>query len=477
MDKFDYIVNFWFGPRSSVKEFRYEKGKGAIQATNNYGFWYHKLHHYFLVHAHCKFLSKNKIPNLNRIQFVINVDKNTNSVKVMSEVREIIQWYKLDVNIMLHDNTNHSYGAWNAGLKNLILHNTKSRYCFLCEDDYVPTDKDFYLPFFKKFNTDHKLGYVCQYKNEMKMHVVIPKKEDREEIENKINFSSSREVKMDTKRLKNRKEQYLDLNNIDEKSIHVEYTNDHAAISNGFISMEVAKRLAETGDIFTFELVGGKVVANDLAIRAQEQIVFTNKVISSGYTLGDISEECYTPFDENNNNKIKKYGKEDGYCPIKPYKYPEIISLSKMNKNDLQWFLEIRNDDSTRHYLENNNKFTLDEAEKWFDNLDKDELYPYLIISGEKSGDNYGYVRQYMTEINGEKMVEIGVDIHPQYRKKGIARAAYVTLLRDLDKASLWVFEDNFARNLYFDLGFRDTGETAMNRGRKNYRMVWKRKI
>ena len=68
MDKFDYIVNFWFGPRSSVKEFRYEKGKGAIQATNNYGFWYHKLHHYFLVHAHCKFLSKNKIPNFEVIK-------------------------------------------------------------------------------------------------------------------------------------------------------------------------------------------------------------------------------------------------------------------------------------------------------------------------------------------------------------------------------------------------------------------------
>ena len=115
--------------------------------------------------------------------------------------------------------------------------------------------------------------------------------------------------------------------------------------------------------------------------------------------MGDISEECYTPFDENNNNKIKKYGKEDGYCPIKPYKYPEFISLSKMNKDDLPWFLEIRNDDSTRHYLENNNKFTLNEAEKWFDKLDKDELYPYLIISGEKNGnDYYGYVRQYMTD-------------------------------------------------------------------------------
>ena len=424
MEKFDYIVNFWFGPRSSVKEFKYEKGRGAIQATNNYGFWYHKLHHYFLVHTHCKFLSNNKIPNLNKIQFVINEGGGTSSKQLLADVREIIDWYKLDINVMLHDNTNHSYGAWNAGLKNLILQDTKSKYCFLCEDDYVPTDKDFYLPFFNKFE-ENKYGYVCQMANELKLHVIIPKKEDREKIESKIEFASSRDIKM---KARNGNEKSADL-------IHVEYTNDHAAISNGFISMEVAKELAKTGNIFTFELVGGEVVANDLAIRAQEQIVFTNKVISNGYLLGDISEECYTPFDENNNNKIKKYGKEDGYCPIKPYKYPEFISLSKMNKDDLPWFLEIRNDDY------------------------------------------YGYVRQYMTEVNGEKMVEIGVDIHPQYRKKGIAKAAYITLLRDLDKASLWVFEDNFARNLYFDLGFRDIGETAMNRGRKNYRMVWKRKI
>ena len=466
MEKFDYIVNFWFGPRSSVEEFKYEKGRGAIQATNNYGFWYHKLHHYFLVHTHCKFLSNNKIPNLNKIQFVINEGGGTSSKQLLADVKEIIDWYNLDINVMLHDNTNHSYGAWNAGLKNLILQDTKSKYCFLCEDDYVPTDKDFYLPFFNKFK-ENKYGYVCQMANELKLHVVIPKKEDREKIESKIEFASSRDIKM---KARNGNEKSADL-------IHVEYTNDHAAISNGFISMEVAKELAKTGDIFTFELVGGEVVANDLAIRAQEQIVFTNKVISNGYLLGDISEECYTPFDENNNNKIKKYGKEDGYCPIKPYKYPEFISLSKMNKEDLPWFLEIRNDDSTRHYLENNNKFTLNEAEKWFDKLDKDELYPYLIIRGEKNDDYYGYVRQYMTEVNGEKMVEIGVDIHPQYRKKGIAKAAYITLLRDLDKASLWVFEDNFARNLYFDLGFRDIGETAMNRGRKNYRMVWRRKV
>ncbi len=503
MEKFDYIVNFWFGSRSSVKEFKYEKGKGAIQATNNYGFWYHKLHHYFLVHAHCKFLSRNEIPNLNKIQFVINKGGGTSSKKLLADVREIIEWYKLDINVMLHDNTNHSYGAWNAGLKNLILHETDSKYCFLCEDDYLPTDKDFYVPFFNKFNSqseDDEYGYVCQMTDELRLHVIIPKKEDREKIENKINFASSREVKMKAR----------NGNNEDPDFIHMEYISEHAAISNGFISMDVARELNKTGDIFTFEMVKdtknkSKVqiddAIHDLSIRAQEQVVFTNKLLSSGYMLADISKECYTPFDQNNNNKIKKYGNEKGYCPIKPFSYPEIIPLHKMSRGDLQWFLGIRNDDSTRYYLENDSIFTLEEAEKWFDGLEKDELYPYLIISEvtriwESSASRYGgikdqakqngfwkeeksrigYVRQYMTKVNGEEMVEIGIDIHPEHRRKGLAKAAYVTLLRELDKASLWVFEDNFARNLYFDLGFRDTGETQINRGRKEYRMVWRRK-
>ena len=507
MEKFDYIVNFWFGPRSSVKEFKYERGKGAIQATDNYGFWYHKLHHYFLVHAHCKFLSRNKIPNLNKVQFVINVGGGTPSNKLLADVREIIEWYKLDINVILHDNTNHSYGAWNAGLKNLILHNTKAKYCFLCEDDYVPTDKDFYIPFFNKFNSvgnDGKFGYVCQMADELKLHVIIPKKENREKIESKLQYSSSREVKM---RARNG-------NNEDPDIIHMEYISEHAAISNGFISMDVARELNKTGDIFTFEMVKDPKNKNsearvklddavhDLSIRAQEQVVFTNKLLMNGYLLGDISEDCYTPFDQNNNNKVKKYGNEFGYCPIKPYKYPEIIPLDKMSRNDLQWFLGIRNDDSTRYYLENDSTFTLDEAREWFDNLDKDKLYPYLIISEvtrfwdasisryggikdqakqrgiwKEEKTKIGYVRQYMTEVDGEEMVEIGIDISPEYRRRGLAKAAYVTLLRDLDKASLWVFEDNFARNLYFDLGFRDTGETQINRGRKEYRMVWKRKI
>ena len=65
--------------------------------------------------------------------------------------------------------------------------------------------------------------------------------------------------------------------------------------------MDVARELNKTGDIFTFELVKddknkSKVqiddAIHDLSIRAQEQVVFTNKLLSSGYMLADISKEC-----------------------------------------------------------------------------------------------------------------------------------------------------------------------------------------
>ena len=82
-----------------------------------------------------------------------------------------------------------------------------------------------------------------------------------------------------------------------------------------------------------------------------------------------------------------------------------------------------------------------------------------------------------MTKINGKEIIELGCDIHPKHRKQGYAKRAYINMLSNLESASLWVFEDNFARNLYFELGFRDNGVTQINRGRKEYQMVWKRKI
>jgi ribosomal protein S18 acetylase RimI-like enzyme len=69
----------------------------------------------------------------------------------------------------------------------------------------------------------------------------------------------------------------------------------------------------------------------------------------------------------------------------------------------------------------------------------------------------------------------IGVDIHPNFRRKGYARLAYQKYLEDTDYADLWVFEDNHAKKLYEELGFVETGEYEMLRDRKYLKMIYEK--
>lgn len=138
-----------------------------------------------------------------------------------------------------------------------------------------------------------------------------------------------------------------------------------------------------------------------------------------------------------------------------------MITLRKMIKSDLPFLLEVRNHESTRKNLENDSVFTLDECEKWFLTLES----PWYII--ENNDNPVGYFRT-----NGN---EIGCDIHPNYRKNGYARCAYNLYLSKIDEASLWVFEDNFAKNLYESLGFFPNHELKIIRNRKYIKMLWKK--
>lgn len=136
-----------------------------------------------------------------------------------------------------------------------------------------------------------------------------------------------------------------------------------------------------------------------------------------------------------------------------------MVKLRILKKEDLDFLLTIRNDNSTRTNLENNNIFTLPECEKWFESLTS----PWYIILMDEI--KVGYLR---TNNN-----EIGCDIHPNYRRKGYAKAAYKLYLKDKKYASLWVFEDNFAINLYKTLGFTPTGIMKKIRNRKYLQMEY----
>ncbi len=140
-----------------------------------------------------------------------------------------------------------------------------------------------------------------------------------------------------------------------------------------------------------------------------------------------------------------------------------MIELRQLRIDDLEFLLEVRNDDSTRVNLENDKIFNIDDCTKWF--LTTNPLW-YVILN---NGDKVGYLRT-----NGD---EVGCDIHPKYRRNGYARKAYKEYLKDKINATLWVFEDNFAINLYKSLGFEIQEKYKTVRGRKYIYMIYKKEL
>ncbi len=135
------------------------------------------------------------------------------------------------------------------------------------------------------------------------------------------------------------------------------------------------------------------------------------------------------------------------------------MELRRLVTMDLAFLLEVRNDETTRMNLENDSVFTLTECAGWF--LKTNPIW-YII---EVDNNSVGYIRT-----NGD---EVGIDIHPKHRRKGYAREAYKLYLKDKKYASLWVFVDNFAKNLYTELGFVENGNTKTIRGREYIQMVY----
>jgi hypothetical protein len=137
--------------------------------------------------------------------------------------------------------------------------------------------------------------------------------------------------------------------------------------------------------------------------------------------------------------------------------------LRKLEESDLPFLLEVRNDETTRVNLENDSVFTLEQCIEWFS---KTKPIWYIIQINSSS---VGYIRT-----NGD---EVGIDIHPNYRRMGYAREAYKLYLKEKNYASLWVFVDNFAKNLYTQLGFVENGNTKTIRNREYIQMVYKKNI
>jgi L-amino acid N-acyltransferase YncA len=140
-----------------------------------------------------------------------------------------------------------------------------------------------------------------------------------------------------------------------------------------------------------------------------------------------------------------------------------MVTLRTLTKADLPFLLEVRNDESTRKFLENNSTFTLQECEQWFERLQ----HPWLVIENTQQ-EKVGYIRT-------SHFDEVGCDIHPTFRRQGYAKAAYQEYLKDKTHATLWVFYDNFAKKLYEQLGFTSNGLEKRIRGNSYLQMEWKK--
>jgi len=138
------------------------------------------------------------------------------------------------------------------------------------------------------------------------------------------------------------------------------------------------------------------------------------------------------------------------------------VTLLSLLESDLPFLIEVRNDESTRSQLGNDSLFTLEECKEWF----RKEQPEWLLIINHNLT-RIGYIR-----IDGDT---IGIDIHPNFRRKGYARLAYQKYLEDTDYADLWVFEDNHAKKLYEELGFVETGEYETLRDRKYLKMIYEK--
>jgi ribosomal protein S18 acetylase RimI-like enzyme len=134
--------------------------------------------------------------------------------------------------------------------------------------------------------------------------------------------------------------------------------------------------------------------------------------------------------------------------------------LKIIDKDDLVFVNNLRNHESTRHRLKNPNLISMEETYKWFE--DSKPQWYIMLIDDQK----VGYIR---TSSDSGETICIGCDVHPDYRRKGYAKSAYLQFMNDLYKRGylvIWleVFRDNIpAFNLYKKLGYIEIGSRNIN--------------
>ena len=230
-------------------------------------------------------------------------------------------------------------------------------------------------------------------------------------------------------------------------------------------------------------------IKDDLSIKVPWYLKYAKKAIDESDLVVDYENLCLNPHEEI--EKMKKLvGSKHKFQDYSFIKTPKTFGVGKKlykdydlesvkskiytnadltfrelenNDEDLSFLLEVRNDDSTKSQLENDSTFKLSECKQWYSNLKT----KWKMI--QVGGVNVGYLR--LNEYG-----DVGCDIHPHHRRRGYAKVAYKQYLKylrsqQIKTATLWVFEDNFAKNLYESLGFKETGNYTIIRNRRYVKM------
>jgi len=136
--KFNYIISAYFGNRRTTLNYKER-----------------------LLDIHLDFFNENTIEELNKIIVILNVDKN-NDIEKLQIIKE--KYQNLPIDYIIKDNIGGSYYNYELGLLNSIFLDSNVEYCFTIEDDYMPFDANFYIPFVNKLK-DENTVFVCQAMN------------------------------------------------------------------------------------------------------------------------------------------------------------------------------------------------------------------------------------------------------------------------------------------------------------------------
>ena len=100
-----------------------------------------------------------------------------------------------------------------------------------------------------------------------------------------------------------------------------------------------------------------------------------------------------------------------------------------------------------------------------------------ITLLGQNGMGKTTFVKCVAGEVNyfGEIELTPGTHIAIMEQEKAFENSpkTFKTYLEDKDYASLWVFEDNFAKELYEKLGFYTTWKSKIIRERKYVKMEW----